>query len=62
MDKKIRPLYMLCTRDPPQNKRHTQTEGEEMERVIVQMETNDNKAALASDKRDFFKKVTVRDK
>ena len=53
---------MLCTRDPPQNKRHTQTEGEEMERVIVQMETNDNKAALASDKRDFFKKATVRDK
>ena len=30
MDTKIRPLYMLSIRDPPQNKRHIQTESEAM--------------------------------
>ena len=28
MDTKTRPLHMLSTRDPPQNKGHTQTENE----------------------------------
>ena len=28
MDTKTRPLYMLSTRDPPQNKGHIQTESE----------------------------------
>ena len=31
---KIRPLYMLSTRDPPQNKGHIQTESEGLEKVI----------------------------
>ena len=29
---KTRPLYMLSTRDPPQNKEHIQTESEELEK------------------------------
>ena len=32
--KKTRPLYMLSTRDPPQNKGHIQTESERMEKDI----------------------------
>ena len=34
MDKKTRPLYMLSTRDPPQNKGHIQTESEGLEKDI----------------------------
>ena len=34
MDTKIRPLYMLSTRDPPQTKGHTQTESEGLEKDI----------------------------
>ena len=30
----IRPLYMLSTRDPPQNRGHIQTESEELEKDI----------------------------
>ena len=30
----LRPLYMLCTRDPPQNKGHIQTESERLEKDI----------------------------
>ena len=38
MDTKIRPLYMLSTRDPPQNKGHIQTESEGLEkRYFMQM-------------------------
>ena len=36
MDKKTRPIYMLCTRDSLQT-RHTQTESEEMERYFMQL-------------------------
>ena len=32
--KKTRPLYMLSTRDPPQNKGHIQTESEGLEKYI----------------------------
>ena len=32
--KKNRPLYMLSTRDPPQNKGHIQTESEGLEKNI----------------------------
>ena len=32
---KIRPLYMLSTRDPPQNKGHIQTESEGLEKDIA---------------------------
>ena len=31
---KKRPLYMLSTRDPPQNRGHTETESEGLEKVI----------------------------
>ena len=34
---KTRPLYMLSTRDPPQNKGHIQTESEGMEKYFMQM-------------------------
>ena len=33
-DIKTRPLYMLSTRDPPQNKEHIQTENEGLEKDI----------------------------
>ena len=39
MDTKRRPLYMLSTRDPPQNKGHIQTESEGLEKDIPQIET-----------------------
>ena len=32
--KKIRPIYMLSTRNPLQTKRHVQTESERMEKYI----------------------------
>ena len=34
MDTKTRPLYMLPTRDPPQNKGHIQTESRGLEKYI----------------------------
>ena len=34
MDTKIRPLYMLSTRDPPRNKGHIQTESEGLEKIF----------------------------
>ena len=34
MDTKTRSLYMLSTRDPPQNKGHIQTESEGLEKDI----------------------------
>ena len=34
MDKKIWPTYMLSIRDPPQNKRSTQTENEGLEKIF----------------------------
>ena len=34
MDIETRPLYMLSTRDPPQNKGHIQTESEGLEKDI----------------------------
>ena len=34
MDTKTRSLYMLSTRDPPQNKGHKQTENEGLEKDI----------------------------
>ena len=35
MDTKTRPLYMLSTRDPPQNKGHIQTKSEGLEKNIL---------------------------
>ena len=34
MDTKTRPLYMLSTRDPPQNKGHIQTESEGLGKIF----------------------------
>jgi len=34
MDTKTRPLYMLSTRNPPQNKGYIQTENEGLEKDI----------------------------
>ena len=34
MDTKTRSLYMLSTRDPPQNKGHVQTESEGLEKIF----------------------------
>ena len=38
MDTKTRPLYMLSTRDPPQNRAHKQSESEGLEKDIMQIE------------------------
>ena len=55
MDTKIRPLYMLSTRDPPQNKGHIQTKSEGLEKIFHA--NGDQKKAgvaiLISDKIDF---------
>ena len=55
MNTKTRPLYMLSTRDPPQNKGHIQTESERLEKDIS-CKWRPNKAGVAiliSDKMDF---------
>ena len=56
MDTKTRPLYMLYTRNPPQNKGHTQTESEGLKKKIFQANGDKKKAGvtiLISDKIDF---------
>ena len=61
---KTRPLYMLSTRDPPQNKEHIQTESEELEKDIS-CKWRPKKAGVAiliSDKIDFKIKAVKRDK
>ena len=64
MDTKPRPLYMLSTRDPPQNKGHIQTESEGLEKIF---HTNGDQkkagvAILILDKIDFEIKAMKRDK
>ena len=64
MDTKTRPLHMLSTRDPPQNKGHIQTESEGPEKDI-HANGDQNKAGIAipiSDKIDFEIKVVKGDK
>ena len=53
---------MLSTRDPPQNKRPTQTESEGMERVSKQMDRKKKAgvAILISDKIDFQRRAIKR--
>jgi len=55
MDTKTRPLYMLSTRDPPQNKEHLQTESEGLEKGISckWRPKKTGVAILISDKREF---------
>ena len=64
MDAKTRSLYILSTRDPPQNKGHIQTESEEWKKVFHA--NRDQKKAgvviLLSDKIDFEIKTVKRDK
>ena len=64
MDTKTRPLHVLSTRDPPQNKGHIQTESEELERDSS-CNGDQKKAGVAiliSDKIDFKTKAVKRDK
>ena len=63
--KKIRPLYMLSARDPPQNKGHIKTKSEGLEKKILHAIGDQKKAGVAiliSDKIDFKIKHVKRDK
>ena len=64
MDTKTRPLYMLSTRDPLQNKGHIQTKSEGWKKIFHA--NGDQKKAgvaiLISDKIDFQIKAVKRDK
>ena len=61
---KTRPLYMLSTRDPPQNRKHIQTESEGLEKLFHS--NGDQKKAgvaiLISVKKHFEVKDDKRDK
>ena len=64
MDTKTRPLHVLSTRDPPQNRGHIQTESEGLEKDI-HANRDQKKAGVAiliSDKVDFKTKAVKRDK
>ena len=64
MDTKTRSLYMLSTRDPPQNNGHIQTESEGLEKIFHA--NGDQKkpavAILISDKIEFEIQAVKRDK
>ena len=63
MDIKTRPLYMLSTRDPPQNRGHIHTESEGLEKDF-HANRDQKKAGVAiliSDKIDFKTKAVKRD-
>ena len=65
MDTKTRPLHMLSTRDPPQNKEHTQTENEGLEKDIsCKWRPKESRSSNThiSDKIDFEIKAMKRDK
>ena len=63
MDTKTRPLYMLSIRDPPQNKGHTQTKSEGLEKSISHRDQKKaGVAILISDKIDFEIKAMKKDK
>ena len=64
MDTKTRPLYMLATRDPPQNRGHIQTESEELEKDIPckQRPKESRSSNTHIDKTDFKIKAVKRDK
>ena len=64
MGTKTRPLYILSTRDPPQNKGHIQTESKGLKK-ISHANRDQKKAGVAiliSDKIDFKTKAVKRDK
>ena len=65
MDTKTRPLYMLSTREPLQNKGHIQTKSEGLEKKIFHANGDQKKAGVAiliSDKIDMQIKAVKRDK
>ena len=65
MDTKTRPLYMLSTRDLPQNKGHTQTKSEGLEKKNISCKRRPKKAGIAiliSDKIDFQMKAVKRER
>ena len=65
MNTKTRPLYMLSTRDPSQNKGHIQTESEGLEKDIPWKQRPKKQAGVAiliSDKIDFKTKAVKRDR
>ena len=64
MDTKPRPVYMLSTRHPLQNKGHIQTESEGLEKIFY-AKRDQKKARVAIlilDKIDFKTKAVKRDK
>ena len=64
MDTKTRLLYMLSTRNPPQNKRHIQTKSEGLEKNISRRRRPKESRSrnIISDKIDFQIKAVKRDK
>ena len=63
MDIRTRPLYMLSTRNPRQNKGHTQTESEGLEkRYSMQEKKKAGVAVPISYKIDYEIKAVKRDK
>ena len=63
MDTKTRPLYMLSTRDPPQNKGHTLNESEGLEKNISHRDRKKSGGAIfISDNIDFQIKAVKKDK
>ena len=65
MDTKTRPLYMLSTRDPPQNKGQIQMESEGLEKDIsCKWRPKESRSSNThiSDKIDFETKAVKRDK
>ena len=53
MDTKTRPIYMLSTRNSPQNQGHIRTESEGLEKDISRKWRPKEVAILVSDKIDF---------
>ena len=64
MDTKTRPLYILSTRDPPQNKGHIQAESEGLEKDIPckQRPKESRSRNTHTDKIDFKTKAVKRNK
>ena len=61
MDTKTRPLYLLPTKDPSQNKGHVQTESEGLEKDIPHRDRKKaGVAILISDEIDFKIKAVKR--
>ena len=61
MDKKTWPTHILPTRDPPHNKRTTQTESKGLKKNIPSKWTGKRPRVLRSDKIDFKTKAIKRD-